>query len=121
MSKKQNGNPNDIVNDEENHLDTNSGIDENNLLQFLKTCVVKNDSPEIKKKLTESVSIRRKFLRKPMAKIMEMFPFYFADPRMVSIYSCSNLDERRGEVCEIEREILMPMYDVFRLLISDSV
>lgn len=116
VSKKQGGNIDDIVNDGETHPGASPEIDEIVLLEFLKTCVVKNDLPDIKKKLTESVSIRRKFLQKPMAEIQEMFPFYFADPRLVSIYSCLNLDverlriKKRGEregVCEKEREILM--------------
>lgn len=85
----------DILTDSEIHPGANPEIDETNLLEFLKTCVVKNDLPDIKKKLTESVSIRHKFLQKPMAEIQEMFPFYFADPRLVSIYSCLNLDVER--------------------------
>lgn len=84
MNKKQGRNIDNFADDVENHPDA---IDEKDLLSFLKTCVVKNDLSELKKKLTESVSIRRKFLQKPMAEIQEMFPFYFADPRLVIIYS----------------------------------
>lgn len=88
-------------------IENEPDIDENNLLEFLKTCVVKNDLPDLKKKLTESVSIRRKYLQKSMTEIQEMFPFYFADPRLVCIYYCFNLNvERlREKTRESEREI----------------
>lgn len=58
---------------------------ETSLLSYLRTCVVKDQLNELKKKLTESVTIRRKHLRKGMVEIKSMFPFYFADPRLVCI------------------------------------
>lgn len=61
----------------------NRELNEQDLLTFFKTCVVKNELNELKDKLTESVAFRRKLLRKEMADIKTMFPFYFADPRLV--------------------------------------
>lgn len=78
---------NGVADDEDIQPDDNPAIDENDLLDFLKRCTVKNDLIDIKKKLTESVSIRKKFLRKSMAEIQEIFPFYFADPRLVITYT----------------------------------
>lgn len=66
-------------NNAENQFDPEAG-----LLTFFKTCVVKNDQEELKKKLTGSVAFRRYLLRKNMIEIKSKFPFYFADPRLVS-------------------------------------
>lgn len=58
--------------------------DESELLTYLKTYVVKNGVTDLKRKLAESVDVRRNLLHKDISEIKKMFPFYFADPLIVS-------------------------------------
>lgn len=53
------------------------------LLNYLKTYVVKNGLIELKKKLTETVDIRCNLLKKENIEIKSVFPFYFVEPRLV--------------------------------------
>lgn len=85
-SRKQHPNVEDDVDEESSQTPESTEAD---LLSYLKTCVVKNQSNELKQKLTESVSVRWKYLKRGMVEIKLMFPFYFADPRLVSIFHFS--------------------------------
>lgn len=83
-SKKQYQQRNDLANTEVIDTGENSTNDLSELLDYLKTYVVKNGTTELKQKLAESVEIRRDLLRKDVTEIKIMFPFYFADPCIVS-------------------------------------
>lgn len=60
-------------------------INEVDLISYLRTYVVKNGLDELERKLTETVHIRRKLLEKETIEIKTMFPFYFAEPRLVKM------------------------------------
>lgn len=68
-SKKGKG-PNEIVNEDE-------------LLEFLKYCVVHKNKKMLKEKLEATIELRRKLLKESSADFQEFMTFYFVDPEMV--------------------------------------
>lgn len=75
---------NDPVNDEDIATEDSPTNDVSELLNYLKTYVVKNGITDLKRKLAESVEMRRSLLHKDISEIKIIFPFYFADPCIVS-------------------------------------
>lgn len=57
------------------------------LILFFKTCVVRNSMTELKSKLKETVSARRKLISAKETRFPELFPFYFVDCNLVSIFN----------------------------------
>lgn len=60
--------------------------DENELLSFLKTYVIKNGTDALKEKLLQTIETRRNWLQTNVIQIKTMFPFYFVDARVVSMH-----------------------------------
>lgn len=63
-----------------------SEIDENEILSFFKSYVVKNGTDELKQKLLETIEMRRKLMETNVMQIKSKFPFYFVDARLVKIH-----------------------------------
>ena len=59
--------------------------DENDVLQYLKNCVVHQNKEELKQVLASCVEFRRRILNDPQQPIYKMFGFYFVDPELVTI------------------------------------
>lgn len=58
-------------------------LNEKELVDFLKHCVVAKDKQELKSKLAETVELRRKLLRQNKEEFADFMAFYFEDPEMV--------------------------------------
>lgn len=78
--EKKNSNRNSL-----NESADSSKNNENELLSYLKTYVVKDGTAELKEKLFETVETRRNLLRKNVIQIKTMFPFYFFDASLVNM------------------------------------
>lgn len=61
-------------------------INEAELVDFLKQCVVANDKPKLKSKLGETMTLRRKLLRENNEEFGDFMAFYFADPELVRVH-----------------------------------
>lgn len=53
------------------------------LLEYLKYCVVEKNKPKLKEKLAETVDLRRKMLKQNKEDFKEFMSFYFVDPELV--------------------------------------
>ncbi|XP_055307057.1 uncharacterized protein LOC129571306 [Sitodiplosis mosellana] len=83
-SKKGDNNQNAI----DNAMEIESGNspleqDQDEVLQYLKNCVVHQNKEELKQVLASCVEFRRKILSDPPQPIYKMFGFYFVDPELI--------------------------------------
>lgn len=58
---------------------------EEELKKFFKYCVVKNDKEKLKQKLRESVSLRRKLIKKDDIELKDFWLFYLMDTELVKL------------------------------------
>lgn len=79
--RKKSANRNNSLNESLN----SSEYDENELLSYFKTYVVKNGVDELKEKLLETIEMRRNLLLTNVTQIKAMFPFYFVDASLVNM------------------------------------
>lgn len=80
----QSGNNDDDGHDIDTHSD--DAIDEVAFLLFFKTCIVERDVDELKKRLEQSIDMRQNLINKKETEFHKVFPFYFVEPSLVSIF-----------------------------------
>lgn len=66
---------------------SDDGIDELEFLLYFKTCLVDRDIEILKIKLSQSIEMREKLIKKKDTVFHKMFPFYFIQPTLVSFLS----------------------------------
>lgn len=83
-------------NNKKNHLQTNENgdvieneqlddeVDELEFLLYFKTCLVDRDIEILKIRLSQSIEMREKLIKKKDTVFHKMFPFYFIQPTLVS-------------------------------------
>lgn len=64
-----------------NHLTLNEELE--NLL-FFKTCIVSRNRDVLELKMKNTIALREKAIKKHETKFVEIFPFYFVEPELVS-------------------------------------
>lgn len=62
--------------------------DELTCLLFFKTCIIDRDKEILKIKMKQTIKLREKTIRKRDTKFVEVFPFYFVAPDLVSEPFC---------------------------------
>lgn len=72
-------------NNDDGHED--DAIDEVAFLLFFKTCIVERDLDELKKRLEQSIDMRHNLIKRKDTEFHKVFPFYFVEPSLVSIFS----------------------------------
>lgn len=86
--------------------------DKQDVLDYFKSCYAKKEIDAIKSKLSETVELRREFLHKNADEIKAMFPFYFADPSLVSMNNYRNhLVRKKLKVIMIYKHSFQILYD----------
>lgn len=62
-------------------------IEKRDHLTFFRTCVVSKEMGTLIDRLKSTVALRCEVLQKDSTDFLESFPFYFAEPTLVSIWS----------------------------------
>lgn len=70
---------------DEEVLDIDDEIDELEYLLYFRTCLVDRDIEILKIKLTQSIQMREKLIKKKDTQFHKMFPFYFIQPTLVCL------------------------------------
>lgn len=96
MNKKKLLASSDVPIDEMNNLSlsgapTSEG-EKNDLLIFFRSCNLRTEMSELIKTMKRTVDFRREVMRDVNTQIMQSFPFYFSEPKLVCstcvIYDC---------------------------------
>lgn len=77
----------EVPTDEMNELSLNgsplSEDERNNLLIFFRSCNLRTEKDQLIDKMKKTIDFRREVLRDEKTQIMQSFPFYFDDPKLV--------------------------------------
>lgn len=65
---------------------TDDAVDELTYLLYFKTCLVDRDLEILKIKLAQTVEMREVLIKKKDTQFHKMFPFYFIEPSLVSVF-----------------------------------
>lgn len=75
-------NENAVLNDQ-----SDDGTDELEFLLYFKSCLVDRDIEILKIKLTQTIDMREKLIKKKGIDFHKTFPFYFIQPTLVSTFN----------------------------------
>lgn len=96
MNKQKQLASSDVPIDEMNNLSLNraprSEDEKNDLLIFFRSCNLRTEMSELIKTMKETVEFRQEVMRDVKTQIMQSFPFYFSEPKLVCS-TCVMMDQ----------------------------